>query len=143
MLTGLSAHVGESIQQSLTAMQHGINAPTQDAIKAMASMQTGIGNIDLGLVPAFNRFLEGLEELEHYRAQAYALITAEDLKHAINHIDWTAFAAAQRPSLTEQEEAADDPIPFLRHEHSNRRCPNRRLNSASSRSLCLIIASLS
>ncbi len=108
MLTGLSAHVGESIQQSLTAMQHGINAPTQDAIKAMASMQTGIGNIDLGLVPAFNRFLEGLEELEHYRAQAYALITAEDLKHAINHIDWTAFAAAQRPSLTEQEEAAGD-----------------------------------
>ena len=48
------------------------------------------------------------EALAYYRPLAYALIKSEHLEHAIARIDWEAFMAAQRPSLTEQEEAAGD-----------------------------------
>lgn len=147
MQEGLAAQALVHIK-AMTGLQEGLAAQTQADMK---TLQAGIGNIDLGLGPAINTFLANLEESErrkrealaYYRPQAYALITAEHLEHAILNIDWAEFVVAQRPNLTEQEAAAGDPIPFLRHEHSYRRCPNRRLNSASSRSLCLIIASLS
>ena len=132
------------LKAAMTAAMAPVASLSTQFKTTMASM-TSIMDSGLG------KMLEDLEDLErrrqdaleYYRPLAYPLIALVHLEHAIARIDWTAFMAAQRPGLTEQEEAADDPIPFLRHEHSNRRCPNRRLNSASSRSLCLIIASLS
>lgn len=49
------------------------------------------------------------EALDYYRPQAYVLITPEHVTQAIAHIDWGAFMAAQRPGLTDTEEAAGDP----------------------------------
>jgi len=137
--------IADSIAEQQAQLAAGMAAALAPATNLPAQLKTAMASItDSGLGKMFEDLERRKREaLAYYRPLAYALITPEHLEHAIARIDWAAFVAAQRPSLTEQEEAADDPIPFLRHEHSYRRCPNHRLNSASSRSLCLIIASLS
>ena len=68
----------------------------------------------LGSLPGFAEIFAETERrrqetLDFYRPQAYERITPADIDHAITRIDWAAFIAAQRPSLTETEEAATHP----------------------------------
>jgi hypothetical protein len=68
----------------------------------------------LGSLPGFAEMFAETERrrqeaLDFYRPQAYDRITPADIDHAIPRIDWAAFMAAQRPSLTETEEAATHP----------------------------------
>ncbi|MGI8403703.1 MAG: hypothetical protein ACR2OE_02840 [Thermomicrobiales bacterium] len=81
-----------------------LSALVKTTMASMAStMDSGLG-----------KMLEDLERrrqdvLEHYRPLAYPLIASEHLEHAMARIDWTAFMAAQRPGLTEQDAAERDP----------------------------------
>ena len=68
----------------------------------------------LGSLPGFAEMFAETERrrqeaLDFYRPQAYERITPADIDHAIPRIDWAAFMAAQRPSLTDTEEAATNP----------------------------------
>jgi hypothetical protein len=107
-ILNIANSVAEQQAQLKTAMaSRDVPALTLSTIAFKAAMAS-IADSGLG------KMFEDLERrkreaLAYYRPLAYALIKSEHLEHAIARIDWEAFMAAQRPSLTEQEEAAGDP----------------------------------